>query len=293
MSMDTPARPLVVDTPTRPLAEQYSDIRWGAVIAGAVAAAALAFVLEGFALGIGFSVSSTAPTWRDTSIALVLASGFYLVLVALASYAFGGYVAARAYRPAAAGTVEAGEFRDGLHGLIVWGLGTLLTGLLALGAVQATARLAAPSGSSAGPATSVGGENLLAFDLDRLFRGAEGRAQNMAYDRAEAARILFTASSHRGLQQDDRAYLVRLVSATTGAAAPDAERRVNEAVTSAQDNIARARRSGVVLAFMLAAAALLGAAVAWYAAVEGGRHRDGRVATPTWLDWARPTTRPW
>src|ERR1700745_4250495 len=135
-----------MESAARPLAEQYSDIRWGAVIAGAVAAAALAFVLEGFGLGIGFSVRSTAPTWRDTSLALVLASGCYLVLVALASYAFGGYVAARAYRPAAAGTVEAGEFRDGLHGLIVWGLGTLLTGLLALGAVHTTARLAAPSG---------------------------------------------------------------------------------------------------------------------------------------------------
>lgn len=281
-----------MESAARPLAEQFSDIRWGAVIAGAIAAAALAFVLEGFALGVGFSVSSTAPTWRDTSTALVLASGFYLVLVAFASYAFGGYVAARAYRPTAAGTIEAGEFRDGLHGLIVWGLGTLLAGLLALGAVQATARLAAPSGSSAGPATSAAGENLIAFDLDRLFRGAESRGQqNMTYDRAEAARILFTASSHRGLQQDDRAYLVRLVSATTGA--PDAERRVNDAIASAHDSIARARRSAVVLAFMLAAAALLGAAVAWYAAVEGGRHRDGRVETPTWLDWSRSTPRPW
>jgi hypothetical protein len=281
-----------MESTARPLAEQFSDIRWGAVIAGAVAAAALAFVLEGFALGVGFSVSSTAPTWRDTSFGLVLASGFYLVLVALASYAFGGYVAARAYRPAAAGTVEAGEFRDGLHGLIVWGLATLLTGVLALGAVQATTRLAAPSGSSAGPATSVAGENLIAFDLDRLFRGAESRGQqNMTYDRAEAARILFTASSHRGLQQEDRAYLVRLVSATTGAS--DAERRVNEAVASAHDSIARARRSAVVLAFMLAAAALLGAAAAWYAALEGGRHRDGRIATPTWLDWARTSPRPW
>ena len=281
-----------MESAARPLAEQFSDIRWGAVIAGAVAAAALAFVLEGFALGVGFSVSSTAPTWRDTSFGLVLASGFYLVLVALASYAFGGYVAARAYRPATAGTVEAGEFRDGLHGLVVWGLATLLTGLLALGAVQATTRLAAPSGSSAGPATSVAGENLIAFDLDRLFRGAESRGTpNMTYDRAEAARILFTTSSHRGLQQDDRAYLVRLVSATTGAS--DAERRVNETVASAHDNIARARRSAVVLAFMLAAAALLGAAAAWYAALEGGRHRDGRIATPTWLDWARTSPRPW
>jgi hypothetical protein len=283
-----------MESAARPLAEQFSDIRWGAVIAGTVAAAALAFVLEGFALGIGFSVSSTAPTWRDTSIALVLASGLYLVLVAFASYAFGGYVAARAYRPASGGTVEAGEFRDGLHGLIVWGLGTLLTGLLALGTAQATARLAAPSGASAGPATSVGGESLIAFDLDKLFRGAESRGTpNMTYDRSEAARILFTASSHRGLQQDDRTYLVRLVSAVTGASPADADRRVNEVVASARDDIGRARRTGVVLAFMIAAAALLGSVVAWYAAIEGGRHRDGRAAVPAWLDWARSGARPW
>src|ERR1043166_8186387 len=160
-----------MDTPARPLAEQYSDIRWGAVIAGAIAAAGLAFVLHAFALGIGFSVSSTAPTWRDASIALVLASGLYLVLVALASYSFGGYIAARAFRPATAGTIEAGEFRDGLHGLIVWALAPLLAALLALGATQALSGLAAPSGASAGPATSVGGGNLIASDLDRPFRG--------------------------------------------------------------------------------------------------------------------------
>ena len=99
-------------------------------------------------------------------------------------------------------------------------------------------------------------------------------AQSMAYFRGYGVRVLLAAQD---LSQIRERY------------------GVNEAVTSAHDNIARARRSGVVLAFMLAAAALLGAAVAWYAALEGGRHRDGRVATPTWLDWARPTTvtRPW
>jgi hypothetical protein len=283
-----------MDTPAGPLAAQYSDIRWGAVIAGAIAAAAFALVLHAFALGIGFSVSSTSPTWRDASFGLVLASGFYLILVALASYSFGGYVAARARGTLATAETDAGEFSDGLHGLIVWGVATLLTGLLALGVTQATSRLAAPSGSAAAQATSVGGENLIAYDLDRLFRGAETRPQqNVTYDRAEAARILFTASSHRGLQQDDRAYLVRLVSAVTGLAPPEADRRVNEAVTSAHDNISRARRTAVVLAFMIAAAALLGAVAAWYAAVEGGRHRDGREAVPTWLDWRTHSARPW
>ena len=41
--------------------------QWGPIIAGAIAAAALAFVLDTFGLAIGLAVSSAAPTWRDTS----------------------------------------------------------------------------------------------------------------------------------------------------------------------------------------------------------------------------------
>ncbi len=38
-----------------------TDIQWSAIIAGAIAASALAFVLHSFAAAIGLSVSSTAP----------------------------------------------------------------------------------------------------------------------------------------------------------------------------------------------------------------------------------------
>ena len=44
----------------------------------------------------------------------------------------------------------------------------------------------------------------------------------------------------------------------------------------------KARRSAVVVGFMTAAGLLLGAAVAWFAAVAGGSHRDG---TPLSLNW--------
>ena len=70
-------------------------IQWSAVFAGAVAAAAVALVLHGFAAAIGISASSAAPTWRDASFALVLLTGLYLLFAALVSYGFGGYVAAR------------------------------------------------------------------------------------------------------------------------------------------------------------------------------------------------------
>jgi hypothetical protein len=78
--------------------------------------------------------ASASPTWRDTSFALVLLSGFYLLLTALASYALGGNFAGRMRRPHAA--AENFEYEDGMHGLLVWGLATLLTGLVAVTTVS-------------------------------------------------------------------------------------------------------------------------------------------------------------
>src|SRR5262245_16125934 len=70
-------------------------VQWGPIFAGAVTAAALALILHSFAAAIGLSVSSTAPTWRDASLALVFLTGLYLVLAALLSYGIGGYLAGR------------------------------------------------------------------------------------------------------------------------------------------------------------------------------------------------------
>src|SRR5215218_3477574 len=165
------------------------QVYWGPVIAGALTAAALASVLHAFAAAVGLAVSSTAPTWRDASIALWILSGFYLVFVALVAYGVGGYVAGllrERYGSATAGPtpvttnasallVDEVELRDGLHGLLVWALATLLTVILLVLAASASTRLAAPSAGSAGPAASVAGENIIAFDLDRLLRGADRR----------------------------------------------------------------------------------------------------------------------
>ena len=97
-------------------------IEWGPVIGGAIAATALASVLQGFAAAIGVSVSSTAPSWRDASFALILLSGLYLLLTALVSYAFGAYVAGRMRMRLGVGATPEAEFRDGMHGILVWAL---------------------------------------------------------------------------------------------------------------------------------------------------------------------------
>ena len=275
---------LAAEARTEPLAEgTVSYVHWSAIIIGALAAAALASVMHSFAAAIGLAVSSTAPTWRDASLALVALSGLYLVLTALISYGVGGYVAGRLRGRFSGGTADEIEFRDGIHGAAAWALATLLMALIVFGGTQALTRLAAPSSGAAGPSTSVAGENIIAYDLDRLFRGARTDA-NMEYTRAEAARILLTASSRRGMPPEDRAELVRLVTARTGLAQPEAERRVDDVTARARENIARARKSAVILAFSAGAAALIGLVAAWLAAIEGGRHRDG---TPPSLVWGR------
>jgi hypothetical protein len=282
----TSVHPGSVDPRPQPLLERIAHVQWGPIVAGAIAAAALALVLHSFALAIGLSVSSTAPTWRDASLALVLLSGLYVILAALAAYGLGGYVAGLLRSRMTAAAPDEVEFRDGMHGLLVWALATLLTAVLGLATAQSLTRLATPSGGS-GLSTSVGGENLIAYELDRLFRAERRPNADLDYPRAEAARILLTTASHRGMLPEDRTYLVRLVAAQAGLAQPDAERRVDDVAARAKENITRARKSAVILAFTAGAAALLGAAAAWFAACAGGRIRDGELSSHVLWDWKR------
>jgi predicted transcriptional regulator len=271
------------ETPERVIAPGFS-LTWAPAIAGAIAASALAFVLDSFGLAIGLALSSTSPTWRDASFALILLSGLYLVLAALASYGLGGYIAGRMRRHDEG---VSPEFEDGMHGLLVWGIATLLAGFIAAVTLPLLARTPGVAAGTPNATSSVPGESLIAFELDRLFRGSERRTGgDLSYDRAEAARILFTTSSHSGMDPIDRTYLARLVAADTGTPGPDAERRVDEVAARVKQDISRARSSAVILAFMAGAAALLGAIAAWAAAITAGRYRDGREPIPYFLDWS-------
>lgn len=282
---------------------QRARIAWGAVFAGALAAAALFLVLFGFGASLGLAVGSSAPTWRDASFALWLLSGLYLLLAVLASFALGGYVAGR-MRPEAAFDEEGDvELNAGMHGLLVWALAVLLGALLVAAGARALSPVVSPSGGQSGQMSSLGGENLLAFELDKLFRSDRRPAgDDLTYSRSEAGRILLTSSSHSGVAPDDRAYLVRLVSARTGLAGADAEQRVNAIIAQSRTSLSRARKAGVLMGFVTAASLLLGAAVSWFAAQRGERDafgseissydtlfRAGRVRA--WFEPARPRTR--
>ena len=274
-----------------PAGQTALDVYWAAVIAGAIAAAALSFVLLTFGTGIGLAVASTSPTWRDTSLGLWILSGTYLVFTAVVSFALGGYIAGH-MRARVGGMSEGTLFRDGLHGLMVWALAIVIGAVLALATAHAIAPAAVPGGGQAGLSTSVAGENSIAYELDQLFRSDRppGRDVDMIYTRAEAARILLTSSGHNGVSPEDRDYLARIVSSRAEVSPQEAISRVNTIIPRAHDALKRARESAVLMAFMAAAALLLGAAVAWYAAREGGYERDIGGA-PEWR-WKLPRSRP-
>ena len=266
-----------------PSYEQDRYLRWTPVIAGAIGGAALSFIFLTFAVAIGLGVSSAAPTWRDASAALAILSGIYLILQAVVSFGFAGYIAGRTRRPTGGPATEEVETRDGLHGVAAWALAVLLGAALA--AVIGASALNRLSPGASTPNASAA-EPLLSYELDRLFRsGRRPPNVDVSSERAEAGRILLTSSSHNGVSSEDRTYLIQQVGSTTGLSPADSERRVDAAIANSKAAIARSRRSTIILAFSLAAATLLGAVAAWAGACAGGRHRDGGPL-PEWMEHA-------
>lgn len=272
-----------MSAPGLPVADE-PFVDWRAIIAGAVLASGVSFTLLAFGSAIGLSVVSTAPTWRDSSPWLWLLSGLFLLFTALCAFGIGGYVAGRMRAHVAVAESVESRFRDGMHGLFTWGLAILLTAVLALASAATLSRAVAPSEGASGPYASVAGESLVASELDVLFRSDRKLVDSdIEYRRAEAARILLKSASHNGVPGEDRAYLAILAGRHAGISAEEAQVRADRAVTASRDELRRARQAAVLQAFVIAAALLVGAAVAWYSAHEGGLDRQ-EGAVPIW-DW--------
>lgn len=194
--------------------------------------------------------------------------------------------------PSIAADLKEAEFRNSMHGVCTWGLTVLIAAVFAFGGLAAGSHILAPSAGATGPESSVAGEAVVAEELDNLLRTYRpGADQNVGYRRAEAARILLKAGTKTGLPPQDRDYLAGIMSERTGISREEATNRVDLIVAQAKDAIHKARVAAVLQAFLIAAASLLGAAIAAFAAVEGGRFRElGTV--PMWAPPFRRTTTP-
>ena len=111
-------------------------VEWGPIILGTLGALAITVVLMTFGGALGLSVVSPQPYAGLSAKGLAVLAGLYAVLVHVASFATGGYLAGRMRTPwVTTDTVES-HFRDGGHGFAVWALGVVLGAALALSGVS-------------------------------------------------------------------------------------------------------------------------------------------------------------
>src|SRR5689334_14329641 len=129
-----------------------SFVEWGAVFAGAVLAAALSFVLLTFGAAIGLSAVSPWPNSGLSAKVIASIAVFWAMAQQIGSIMIGGYVAGR-MRSRWHETGHEADFRDGLHGALVWGVGVLISALLVFATAGAAADLAGKATGSVASGT--------------------------------------------------------------------------------------------------------------------------------------------
>jgi hypothetical protein len=284
---------IVVTTATAgdELSEHHSYIDWAAIIAGIVLASAISVVLLAFGSAIGLSFADFGAAADVNPIWIAIAAATWLLWVQISSFMAGGYLTGRMRRRFFDASEHESDVRDGAHGLLVWAGALVVGALIAAGGVGAALNAA---GSAVGTATTAaanladdaGGTALdpQAYFVDTLFRAAPGAAPaagTLQDFRGEATRILAQGALAGSLVDADKAYLGQLVAANTGLSPEEATARVDQtlaAVDTAKAQAAAAaetaRKWTVLGAFLTAASLLVSAVGAWWAAMQGGRHRD-------------------
>ncbi|MCI5077762.1 hypothetical protein [Oricola sp.] len=132
---DVPAG-VVTSPPVAPAAGSY--LEWGPVFGGAVVALGISMLLTQFGAGVGLSAAADATLDGGGVSWNVLIAGLWVILVALASASAGGYIAGRMRTRAYDADANEVEFRDGVQGLVVWGI----SGVFAMMAVSVMTALA-------------------------------------------------------------------------------------------------------------------------------------------------------
>jgi hypothetical protein len=268
--------------------EGRSYVDWPAIFAGTVVATAISFVLITFGSAVGLSLTSAYEGEGMSLMWFAIAAGLWLLWVQVSGFFAGGYLAGRMRKRHGDATEDESDLRDGVHGLVVWGFGLLLGAAIAWTGV---AGVASTASNAVGTAATVAAEALDPAEmmLDRTVRGAPGADALDEGTRAAVGRILLSATDEDGLDAADRDYLIAVVAERAGIAPEEAQARVDQLVTQAQQLEAearaaadQARKVGVVAAFLAAAALLISAAAAYWGATLGGNHRDRQTVIEGW-----------
>lgn len=295
--MTIPSEVDVIVAPA-PATDSGSYVDWPAIIAGIVIAVAISLVLLSFGSAVGLSMVNFRAGPDVPLIWIAIAAGLWLLWVQISSFMAGAYVTGRLRKRHNDADEEESDIRDGVHGLLVWGGALVIGGIIAVGGISAAANAVGSAASTLTNAAATVADDAAgaldpnAYFVDTLFRPsaapAGGTAQDSTEVRAEAGRIIAQGAIAGSVSDPDRAYLAQVVAANTGLSAEEATTRVNDVLTAVDTAKAEAaaaaeaaRKTGVLAAFLTAASLLVSAAGAFWAAQQGGNHRDNRTSFGT------------
>jgi len=258
-----------------------SAVSWGAIVAGAVVAAAVSLILLALASGLGLASVSPWPNSGASLTTFSVMTAIGLIVVQWVASGFGGYVTGRLRTKWTGTHTHEVFFRDTAHGFIMWALSTVLvasllasataslvgagahgaamvaTGVAAGGAGAAGSAITSSGGGSGGASGSAGDSSasagtmspvgsVSAYNIDTLFRATQPNANGAGSNadaRAEATRIMARSLSSGDVPAADRTYLAQLVAARTGVSDTDAQKRVDDTIAQVQADETKARQA--------------------------------------------------
>jgi hypothetical protein len=276
--------------------EDRSRFDWGAVVAGAVIAAGVSFLLILVGAALGLTLTSTRNLTGNGPFAYLTLGAIYFLGAEVFGFAVGGHVVGRLMTPMSADSEEE-NFRADAHGLAVWSLAvvfglaivslTAASGMVA-GANRAVAnapanywvdklfadgtqqqasagfkQYAQNGGAPASDASAQNPQNSQPSGAMDMPMGSGRPMPTYADMKAEAGRLLAVDSAQGG--GSDRRQLETLVATVTGMDQPAASARVNaienDMRAKAKQAAETARRAALYLTLWTVAALLFGGLV--------------------------------
>jgi len=284
-----------MNTPLSAPSTDGSYVDWPAIFAGSVVAVAIAILLTTFGAALGLSSITLDGSDSSSTMELVL-TALWLVISMIAAYLAGGYIAGRMRRRVETAEKDEVTARDGMNGLVVWGLGTVLSAVMLTNVLSFAANTAGTAVAGAGQAvgavtqaagTALGGvasgvasvaetvipdaaqNNPTEYLSNQLLRPSE--VDRITADPAELAQqtASIVANIYRTgeVSDADRAYLASAVAVRTDMTPSQASDRVDQVIQNAQD--ARQQAADVIETASVEAQKLMDDAQA--AALEAAR----------------------
>ena len=137
----------------------------------AVMAAALSFVFLTFGAAVGLT---TVSPWPNAGVSAKTATSlviFWTLAQQIGAFMIGGYIAGRLRARWAEANEDETEFRDGLHGALVWAVGITIGAMILFATAGAVARVGADVvGKTATAATN--NADTIAYYADTMMRPA-------------------------------------------------------------------------------------------------------------------------